>query len=271
MATGDASPSAPIATFQQRLARRIAGVPQCSEIAVTDASGQVLFSSRPGTPHQSAPAARAWTAAQAAHPRPGLQFSKPFRGLDGKWTALMLRPVLGADGQFEGAALAYLNLSYFEDFYRAVDLSEDGAILLHLRDGTVLARYPHNDVVVGQSYADLPPFKDILAQGAAGTVVMKSPIDGKRRVLAIRALKAFPLAVNVSVAQSRVLASWRRQAWTFSSIAFGAAAAIVSLLLLLAAACAGSKTCSANIAPPRKARRRSYSPSDRADDRARPN
>ena len=61
----------------------------------------------------------------------------------------MLRPILGPDGQFEGAALAYLNLSYFEDFYRAVDLGEDGAILLHLRDGTVLARYPHKDVVVG--------------------------------------------------------------------------------------------------------------------------
>ena len=55
-----------------------------------------------------------------------------------------------------------------------------------------------------------------------------------RRVLAIRALKAFPLAVNVSVAQNRVLAGWRRQAWTFSLMALGASLAVVGLLLLLA-------------------------------------
>ena len=78
------------------------------------------------------------------------------------------------------------------------------------------------------------PFKDILAHRMAGTVVMDSPIDGTRRVLAIRALKAFPLAVNVSVAQDRVLAFWRRQVWTFSLIGFGASVVIVSLLLALA-------------------------------------
>ncbi|HEV2099345.1 MAG TPA: response regulator, partial [Stellaceae bacterium] len=125
-------------------------------------------------------------------------------------------------------------LSYFEDFYRAVELTENGAILLHLRDGTVLARYPHDEAVIGTSYAELPPFKDILAHAMAGTVVMDSPLDGRRRVLAIRALKAFPLAVNVSVAEGRVLAAWRRQTWTFSLIALGASLAIVALLLLLA-------------------------------------
>jgi signal transduction histidine kinase len=220
--------------FQDLLARRVAGVRQVSEVAIADAQGEVLYASRTAPSHQLVPAARALVVAQAARPHAGLQFSEPFRGSDGKWTALMLRPMLDPNGRFEGVALAFLNLSYFEDFYRAVDLTENGAILLHLRDGTVLARYPHYDAVIGQSYADLPPFKDILARSMAGTVVMDSPIDGSRRVLAIRALKAFPLAVNVSVAQDSVLASWRRQVWTFSLIAFAASAAIVSLLLLLA-------------------------------------
>ncbi|HYZ42022.1 MAG TPA: ATP-binding protein, partial [Stellaceae bacterium] len=63
---------------------------------------------------------------------------------------------------------------------------------------------------------------------------MDSPIDGARRVLAIRALKAFPLAVNISVAEGQVLASWRRQTWIFSAVAVAACVAIVGLLLLLA-------------------------------------
>ena len=229
-----ASPPVDAKEFNAVLARRIRGVSQIKEIEITDAEGRVLYSSRGGAAGPLPATARALVAEEAAHPTQGLRFGKPFRGPDGKWTAVILHPIVDRDGIFAGAAIAYLNLAYFEDFYRAVELNDRGAILLHLRDGTVLARYPHNDAAVGQSYADLPPFKDILAHAIAGTVVMDSPIDGTPRVLAIRALKAFPLAVNVSVAQDGVLSSWRRQVWTFSLIALGASAVIVTLLLLLA-------------------------------------
>jgi signal transduction histidine kinase/CheY-like chemotaxis protein len=220
--------------FEELLRRRIQGVRQVTEIVITDTAGHILYSSRDGPPGKLPAAARALIEAQAGHPEAGLQISEPVRGADGEWTALMIRRISTRAGDFDGAAVGYLNLRYFEDFYKAVELSEKGAILLHLRDGTVLARYPHNDAVVGQTYADLPPFKDILSRDLAGTVVMDSPIDGTRRVLAIRALKAFPLAVNVSVAEGAVLASWRRQTWTFSLVALGACVAIVGLLLVLA-------------------------------------
>ncbi|HEX5326464.1 MAG TPA: response regulator, partial [Acetobacteraceae bacterium] len=128
----------------------------------------------------------------------------------------------------------FLNLLYFEDFYRAVELTEDGAILLHRRDGTVLARFPHDDRVIGRSYAELPPFKDVLAHAMAGTLVMDSPMSGKSRVLAIRALKAFPVAVNVSVGEMQVLRLWRRQAWVFVVTSVVIAAVTIGLLLLLA-------------------------------------
>jgi signal transduction histidine kinase/ActR/RegA family two-component response regulator len=228
--------SAPVdgPAFNELLRRRIQGVRQVTEVAITDAAGNVLYSSRERPTGELPDVAHRLIEAQAGHPEAGLQISEPFRGPDGQWTALMLRPITRLDGKFDGIAIGYLNLRYFEDFYKAVELTENGAILLHLRDGTVLARYPHTDAAVGQSYADLPPFKDILAHDIAGTVVMDSPIDGTRRMLAIRALKAFPLAVNISVSESKVLASWRRQTWIFSAEAVGACAVIVGLLLLLA-------------------------------------
>lgn len=248
-----AKPPVDADVYQGLLARRVAGVRQVSEIAVTDESGHVLYSSRPGAPRQLPAGAAALIAAQAAHPHPGLQFSEPFRGLDGQWTASMMRPILGSGGKFEGAALAYLNLSYFEEFYRAVELNESGAILLHLRDGTVLARYPHSDAAVGQSFADLPPFKDILAHAIAGTVVMDSPIDGSRRVLAIRALKG---SRSRSTSRSRKAGCWRRgdvrpgrfrwwrwvRRWRSSVCCCCWRSARVS-----------SSCCSASIAPPRTA------------------
>ncbi len=229
-----ATPPVDAQAFDGLLRRQIDGVRQVSEIAIADPSGRILYSSRAGPAAEPPAEARALVESLAARPEPGLRFSEPLRGRDGQWTALMMRRIVGRDGGFEGAAIAFLNLRYFEDFYKAVELSENGAILLHLRDGVVLARYPHSDAAVGQSYAELPPFKDILAHDIAGTVVMDSPIDGAPRVLAIRALKAFPLAVNISVAQGMVLSDWRRQTWTFSLVATGAAAAIVGLLLLLA-------------------------------------
>jgi signal transduction histidine kinase len=229
-----ATPPVDARSFDELLRRRIQGVRQVSEVAITDVAGGILYSSREGPSGELPAAARALVEAQASHPEAGLQISEPFRGSDGQWTALMIRRISAQDGRFDGAAIGYLNLRYFEDFYKAVELSENGAILLHLRDGTVLARYPHNDAVVGQSYADLPPFKDILAHDIAGTTIMDSPIDGRRRVLAIRGLKAFPLAVNISVAEGMVLESWRRQTWIFSLVAVGACGAIVGLLLLLA-------------------------------------
>ena len=229
-----ATPPVDGAAYDELLRRRIQGVRQVTEVAITDATGHVLYSSRQGPPAELPPAVRSLVEAQASRSNAGLQISDPFRGENGQWTALMIRRIAGHDGSFDGAAIGFLNLRYFEDFYQAVELAENGAILLHLRNGTVLARYPHSDAVVGQSYADLPPFKDILAHDIAGTVVMDSPIDGARRVLAIRALKAFPLAVNISVAEGQVLASWRRQTWIFSAVAVAACVAIVGLLLLLA-------------------------------------
>jgi signal transduction histidine kinase/CheY-like chemotaxis protein len=222
------------AVMDDQLRHWIEGVRQVRGVCLTDSTGEIIFASGPSMQGDVAQALHAAVAWHAAHPGGGLQISDPLRETDGVWTALMTRRVNAPDGSFAGIVSARLDLRYFEDFYRAVELQEGGAILLHLRDGTVLARYPHDDQVVGKSYADLPPFKDILAHSMAGTVIMDSPLDGKERVLAIRALRAFPLAVNVSVDERQVLASWERQAWFFGTGALIVCALIIRLMFLLA-------------------------------------
>ncbi|HEX5326144.1 MAG TPA: ATP-binding protein, partial [Acetobacteraceae bacterium] len=217
------------------LARRIAMVRQSTGIAIADRHGRLVYASDPVLlDEQIPPGVKATIDSAIDHPQSSLQITEPFRRRDGLWTALIVRPVPEADGSDRFAAIAFLNLLYFEDFYKAVELTEDGAILLHRRDGTVLARFPHDDRVIGRSYAELPPFKDVLAHAMAGTLVMDSPMSGKSRVLAIRALKAFPVAVNVSVGETQVLRLWRRQAWVFVVTSVVIAAVTIGLLLLLA-------------------------------------
>jgi signal transduction histidine kinase/ActR/RegA family two-component response regulator len=212
----------------------IEGVQQVRGICVTDQGGTIIFASGPPMQGDVPGALHTALVYHATHPDAGLRIGDPLRETDGMWTALMTRRINAPDGSFAGIASARLDLRYFEDFYRAVDLHAGGTIVLHLRDGTVLARYPHNEKAIGTSDADMPPFKDILAHEAAGTVIVSSPLDGRERVLAIRALDGFPLAVNVSVDERQVLAPWRREAWFFGLGALVICGLVVTLLLQIA-------------------------------------
>ncbi len=222
------------AVMDDLLRHWVEGVRQVRGVCITDKDGTIIFASGPAMQGDVPRVLHDALMFHAAHPDAGLRISDPLRETDGVWTALMTRRINAPDGGFAGIVSARLDLRYFEDFYRAVELHDGGAILLHLRDGTVLARYPHNDAAIGMSYADLPPFKDILSQSMAGTVIMYGPLDGRARILAIRALRAFPLAVNVSVDENQVLASWRRQAWFFGAGVLVVCGLIIALMFLLA-------------------------------------
>jgi signal transduction histidine kinase len=215
----------------ETISRRIAGVRQLLAIDLTDAQGRIVASSRAQPGEMLPEAARSLIEHASPQTDFGLQISAPIRGPDGRWAALMLRR---RPGEGTGFVVGAINLAYFEEFYKAVDLSENGAILLHRRDGTVLARYPAEEKVIGTSYADLPPFRDILSHDIAGTVEMASPIDGAVRILAIRALRAFPLAVNVSVDEGMILRDWRRQNLGLVGAVVAVTLMIAILLLVLA-------------------------------------
>ena len=215
------------------LRRRIRAVRQIASILIVDASGKVIVTTDPEGASTPSAAVEAMLARYRAAPKSTLLISPPFRVSDNKWNALLGRPEYDGDGTFSGMAVGSINLTYFEDFYRAVELNENGAIMLHLRDGTVLARFPHVDKAIGTSFGHLPPFTQVLANAQAGTLLMESPVDGSIRVTAIRALRAFPLAVMISVEQGRILVDWRHGAVALIGGAVGLGGAVVFLLLLL--------------------------------------
>eukprot|EP01037_Dinobryon_pediforme_P012415 gene12415-12502_t len=222
------------AAMREAVRRQISGVRQLLAVEVADSKGALLLSTRAAPSPSLPPAGQALLERLRTEPAAGLQFSEPLRQDDGSWTVLVAKRIDGPEKAFDGIVIGYLSVLYFEDFYKSVELSENGAILLHRRDGVVLARFPHDDTIYGKSYADLPPFRDILSKTTAGSLEMDSPIDGHTRILAIRALRAFPLAVNVSVDEDRVLAGWRRQTWVFAFSSIGFALVIVGLMFQLA-------------------------------------
>jgi signal transduction histidine kinase/ActR/RegA family two-component response regulator len=219
---------------QETTKRRMIGLRQVLGLDLIGANGALIASTRPRNAARLPPMALALLVRHQIDPNSDVLISEPFRDEAGRWVTLMTRRMTNDAGAFTGIGEIWINLTYFEEFYGAVQLGDDGAILLHRRDGTVLARYPHNDLIVGASYADMPSFKDVLARASAGTLEMDSALDQSRRILAIRALRSFPLAVNVSVNRDPVLASWRHQAWAFGLSMFAGSAVAAILMFKLA-------------------------------------
>ena len=212
---------------------RTEGVRQVAALAVTDAKGTVIAASKPDLFSPLPAAAMAALAASRTEGEPNLRISEPFPNKHGRWIAMLTRRMLTRDGKFAGVAFACLDLDYFEEFYRAVELQPQGSILLHHRSGIVLARFPREDGVIGTSYANQPPFADILGHAIAGTVEMPSPIDGTMRILAIRALRAFPLAVSISVSEDGILDAWWSQVWVFGAALLCGGLGLAGVLLHL--------------------------------------
>ena len=191
----------------EQLRQRIRGVRQLTAIIIVDPSGQPIVSTEQDRTSTPQAAIERLLEQYRSDPHAGLLIGPPFRVADNRWNVLLARPVVSPDGRLIQVAAGSVSLNVLEDFYRAVELNEDGAISLYLRDGTILARFPHLDTLIGTSFGNAPPFTDVLANAPSGTFLMPSPLDGTMRVGAIRALRTYPLAVVVSVSNPGRLAA----------------------------------------------------------------
>src|SRR5262249_44365875 len=107
-------------------------------------------------------------------------------------------------------------------------LDEGTKISLLRVDGTLMARYPEAEAVLGKRF---PLFDELLAAYKAGAPAPSravSPIDGVERFGALRLVTDYPLGVIVARDVSAALAPWRAQSWR----------AVVHVLALIALAAA---------------------------------
>ena len=209
----------------ERLQHRVDGAPQLLGIALLDGGGVMLAHSA-GVPAGAVEDFRART----PYADGALGVGTPFRRASGGWSVPLARRLDGG----AGSLVAFLDLGYFHDFYQAVDPTENGAIILHRGDGLVLARYPRDDAAAGTSFAGLDPFRDGQLRGRTTTATITVPGEAGQRIIAVRSLRPFPLAVSVSAAVDSVLAPWHAQAGTILLTGLAAAAVIGALLLMLA-------------------------------------
>src|SRR6266705_1857079 len=100
-------------------------------------------------------------------------------------------------------------------------------------DGTVLARYPHVDAMIGRNFKAGPVHQQVLSKSDHGTVRIISPIDGQNRLASARILRNFPISVVATTTVASALADWQEQIRFLIAVAGLSVLAISTLLFLV--------------------------------------
>jgi diguanylate cyclase (GGDEF)-like protein/PAS domain S-box-containing protein len=151
----------------------------------------------------------------------------------GAWTTVLARKLIGRNGEFIGAVGRGIEPASFENFFASVALGEGAAISMYHSDGTLLARYPHVEAMIGLNFASGRVHQQILSKSDYGTMRLASPIDGLDRVAAARKLGHFPISIIATTTESAALADWREQMRFLIGVAGLSIIAIAALLFLV--------------------------------------
>jgi diguanylate cyclase (GGDEF)-like protein len=146
----------------------------------------------------------------------------------GRWSSVLAARIDDAHGQFLGIVAARWSLTDLEDFYR-VAMPPGRTLTVLRRDGTVLARYPHWDEVMGIQVPPESPWHDAVAHGG-GSYHGPGLLGTPPVVAAIRPMPELPLIIAAAGTEMEALADWRKQR---TVLILGGLAADVGIVLLL--------------------------------------
>src|SRR4051794_11112942 len=80
------------------------------------------------------------------------------------WTTVFARKIIGRKGEIIGFAVRGVEPSHFENFVASLALDNGTAISMIHRDGTIIARYPKDDRLIGQNVANSAGFQRALGE-----------------------------------------------------------------------------------------------------------
>jgi signal transduction histidine kinase/DNA-binding NarL/FixJ family response regulator len=216
------------------LRNKASSVPQVDVATIVALNGDVISFTRSYPPPRINLADRDYFKAHMADPRLDVFLSAPVKNRGtGTWTFYLARKIRSRTGEVLGLVLTGIESSFFQDFFKAVNISEESAISLFRSDGILLARYPTREDLIGKSFREQPVFSDIIGRGnEAGATVTTGPrladnSASQMRIVAPRTLKDYPLVVNVTANEGLILELWYTTAWFV-----GIGTALFSLLLL---------------------------------------
>jgi diguanylate cyclase (GGDEF)-like protein len=217
------------------LKAKLSALSYVGAVNVFDSNGKLINASGVWPVPEVSVADRAYFKAFTSSPQsPTVLIEPVYARVTGAWTTIIARKVTGTDGEFLGSISRGVEPAHFEKFFASLALGDGAAISMFDQNGTLLARYPHNEALIGRSFKGgallelvRPPQTD------HGTMRLKSPIDGEDRVGAVRRLSKFPITVVATTAVSAALADWYEQTRFLIGIATLSALVVTIILFLV--------------------------------------
>lgn len=162
----------------------------------------------PATPNN---ADRAYFIHHRTDPGRAIRIGAPVRSRSsGAWVVPVSRRLDDAQGRFAGVALATLPVQYFQYYYERFDIGRQGALLLAMRDGTVVTRLSAAPDAIGANVGGTPLFAHARERGGQGTVMLASAFDRVERLHSYRYSGEHPFLFVAAFGKDEILASWWR-------------------------------------------------------------
>ncbi len=218
----------------QRLKERLAALPGAHMLAFVDPGGNVVLHVPPIPSPDLNFADREHVQAQLDRRLEGLYVGRPVVGrMMKEWFEVFSYRVEDGQGGLKGFVLLAVAMTHFQKLFGAINLGDDGRVLLFRDDGVLLATHPPEEKAYGRSFAEDPLFRETLPAELSGVHRRAGILDQQARIVAHVRLNGYPLVVAISSTEDFMLADWRRDAWRIGAGAAGVIAFVAAAIFFL--------------------------------------
>lgn len=192
------------------LAAQVGEMPQLEGVYIVDQHGRWVVNSRDDVPPPLDNSEHAYFRYHREHADRKPYVGAAMRsGFTGEWVIPVSRRLNHPDGSFAGVLMASIRVSYFVQYYGRFNIGNQGAIVLTLDDGLILARRPYKEALIGAYIGRTVGLMELAKKYGNGMVYARSDIDGIERVVGYQHLGAYPLVAIAALSKDEALASWR--------------------------------------------------------------
>jgi diguanylate cyclase (GGDEF)-like protein len=210
---------------------KVSGASEIAGINIYDADGTLINSSVvPVVPRVNIADRAYYKALKSSADANDCEIEMVRSRFSGGFRTVIARRVTGPDGEFLGVVSRAIAPVKFEEFFSRVALGAGASISMNHHDGTLIARYPHIETMIGRNFKPARGAMPNLFDASHGTMRLVSPVDNEERILSARSLRRFPLTVFATSTIDSALADWRAQT-KFLIVAAGLSALVVAVIL----------------------------------------
>jgi diguanylate cyclase (GGDEF)-like protein/PAS domain S-box-containing protein len=213
-----------------QLENRISGLSYLDNVAIINATGQIINASS-GRPNPRINVAdRDYFNALSSDPHLTSYISKPIQGrTGGGWKIIIARKFSAPNGELLAIVGGAIRLNGLENYFRSIILGKHSVIALQRADGLMLARYPNIEATIGQIYKGVP---NGLKDRERGIVRLAGKMEGKNLIMAAQRLSHYPIIVSAGMDTSFALTNWRNNAIFVIGVA-GVAVLVIAIMVFV--------------------------------------